>query len=249
VSEWSDRFSNEIYRGMWRFMVPWLKVPAEPPDLPAGGGSERVERFQPAPGFLSYMKFWFWILAVIIDLAILIVWIIISVANIFVGLALSPIMLIIMFLPDVIAFVAMHVRYDTTWYAMTDRAVRIRRGVWVIHETTISFENVQNVKVTQGPVQRHFGIANVVIETAGSGGAAQGKKQAFGVSNQGLIEGVADAQRIRDLILARMKASKTAGLGDEEEPERPAQQQHAAAQWTQEHVDLLREIRDALAAT
>ena len=158
ASPWSERISNELYRSLWRFMVPYLKVPAHAPDLP-GGDQEALEVFQPAEGFLLYMKFWFWIVTIIIDLSILALWIIIGVANVFVALLLSPIMIVIMFLPDVIAFVAIHVRFDTTWYAMTDRAIRMRRGVWIIHETTISFENVQNVKVTQGPVQRHFGIA------------------------------------------------------------------------------------------
>ena len=38
-----------------------------------------------------------------------------------------------------------------------------------MHETTISFENVQNVEVRQGPLQRYFGIADVVVQTAGGG--------------------------------------------------------------------------------
>ena len=50
---------------------------------------------------------------------------------------------------------------------------RIRRGIWIIHETTITFENVQNVVVQQGPLQRWYGIANVLIETAGGGGSQQ----------------------------------------------------------------------------
>jgi uncharacterized membrane protein YdbT with pleckstrin-like domain len=71
--------------------------------------------------------------------------------------------------PDVIAYVGLHLRYDTTWYVFTDRSLRIRRGIWVIHETTITFENVQNVAVAQGPVQRYFGIADVIVQTAGGG--------------------------------------------------------------------------------
>ena len=66
-----------------------------------------------------------------------------------------------MFLPDVFAYVGIHLRYDTTWYVLTDRSLRIRRGILTIHETTISFENVQNVEVRQGPLQRYFGIADV----------------------------------------------------------------------------------------
>ena len=65
---------------------------------------------------------------------------------------------------------AMHLRYDTTWYVLTNRSLRIRRGIWMIHETTITYENVQNVSVNQGPLQRIFGIADVLVQTAGGGG-------------------------------------------------------------------------------
>ena len=85
--------------------------------------------------------------------------------------------------PDVIAYVAIHLRYDTTWYVLTDRSLRIRRGIWIIHETTISFENVQNVEVRQGPLQRYFGIADVIVQTAG-GGARHSKGEAWRVARR-----------------------------------------------------------------
>ena len=89
----------------------------------------------------------------------------------------------------------------------------IRRGIWVIQETTITFENVQNVKLTQGPLQRHFGIANVMVDTAG--GSSDRKQRGGATSHQGIIEGVTqeDAARLRDLILGKLRRSATAGLG------------------------------------
>ena len=82
---------------------------------------------------------------------------------------------------------------------MSDRSLRIRRGIWVIHETTLTFENVQNVSVRQGPLQRYFGIANLLLETAG-GGQSQAGPQGMQTTaaHHGLIEGVADAQPIGD---------------------------------------------------
>jgi hypothetical protein len=44
---------------------------------------------------------------------------------------------------------------------------------------------------------------------------------------------------LRDLILARLRASRSAGLGEE-------QAMHHGAGWTPAHVAVLREIRDAL---
>jgi hypothetical protein len=129
---------------------------------------------------------------------------------------------------------------------MSERSLRIRRGIWVIHETTITFENVQNVAVRQGPIQRLFGIANVLVDTAGGGGseAQHGTRGArHAVAHRGLIEGISDAQRIRDLILRRLRRTRAAGLGDEGSTETPA---HRG--WTREHVAVLTEIRDALRA-
>src|SRR5207247_118797 len=95
-------------------------------------------------------------------------------------------------------------------------SLRIRRGIWLIHETTITFENVQNVEIRQGPLQRYFGIADVHIDTAGGGGEKHAKHgNLTSAGHRGLIEGVADAVGIRDLILARLERSKKAGLGDE----------------------------------
>ena len=158
------------------------------------------------------------------------------------GIALTPVFLAVTFLPDVVAYVAIHLRYDSTWYVLSDRSLRIRRGIWTIHETTITFENVQDVTVHQGPLQRYFGIANVVVETAGGGGGGQ---EAGVPSHTGLIEGVEDAARIRDLIMARVRQSRAAGLGDEaRETERTSHP--AAPVWTSEHVAVLREIREGL---
>lgn len=228
-----------IYRGVWRVIVDWLRVPAEPPTLPAHA-AEYIASFQPAPGFLTYLKFWFWIVLALTDIAFTGAYIAAAIALWmadlwWIAVLLFPIAAFIIVAPDVVAYIAIHLRYDTTWYVMTDRSLRIRRGIWIIHETTITFENVQNLKVQQGPLQRHYGIANLVVETAGAGGEHQGKG---GVTNRGVIEGIANAHELRDRILLRMRQSKTAGLGDE------AAASAAASTWTAQHLAVLREIRD-----
>jgi membrane protein YdbS with pleckstrin-like domain len=217
-------------------------VPREPPTLPALDG-ERIEGFRPATGYLKYLKFWFWLLLWPMDVAILVAMIVIFVANWWVGLLLLVPAAVIAIVPDVLVYVGLHLRYDTTWYVMTDRSMRLRRGIWVIHETTITFENVQNVRLRQGPVQRHFGIADVVVETAGAGSATP--KGHSIVSNQGVIEGIADAGQVRDRILQRLRRSTSAGLGDEDARlERPSLV--ATPAWTARHIALLAEIRNEL---
>lgn len=73
---------------------------------------------------------------------------------------------------------------------------------------------MQNVKVSQGSLQRFFGIANVVVEPAGGGRATQEGAQGM---HAGLIEGVSDAADIRETIMGKIRAANTSGLGDEQD--------------------------------
>ncbi|MGI9014900.1 MAG: PH domain-containing protein [Phycisphaerales bacterium] len=242
MSAYADRLSSGLYRQLWRVITPWLRVPDQPPDLPHASTDDEAavaETFKPDQGFLRYLKFWFWIVAIIIDVLILGGWIALCVNQLFIGLAVLPLVLVLMLLPDIIAFIAIHLRYDTTWYAITDRSLRIRRGIWVIRETTVTFENVQNVAVQQGPIERIFDIASVTIETAGAGGTSPS-----GVSNAARMEGLRDATRVRDLILKRLRATGSAGLGDEEAAPSGAARPPLLGL---EHIVELRAIRDHLA--
>jgi uncharacterized membrane protein YdbT with pleckstrin-like domain len=94
---------------------------------------------------------------------------------------------------------------------------------------------VQNVEVRQGPVQRYFAIADVVVQTAG-GGVSKGKRGESSLGDHaGILQGLDDAEAVRDLILERVRRTRSAGLGDE----RPS----AAVQPTAQ-LAVLREIRD-----
>jgi membrane protein YdbS with pleckstrin-like domain len=155
-----------IYRGVWGVLVRWFSVPPDPPTLPAAAG-DAPSSFRPAPGFLRYLKLGFWIWLVIINGGILIAWLAITLTAPTAGAVLLLPALLLALVPDIVFYIALHLRYDTTWYVMTQRSLRIRRGIWVLHETTITFENVQNIKIMQGPIQRYFGIADVLVETAG----------------------------------------------------------------------------------
>lgn len=238
------QMSQWMYGGVWGVLTRWFRVPQEPPKLPIRPG-ESVEAFRPDRGFLRYMLFKFWLGLLLSNGILFFGWIGVMASEPTWGLISSPLLVALLVVPDVLVYLAIHLRYDATWYVMTDRSLRIRRGIWVIRETTITFENVQNVSVTQGPLQRFLGIANLKVETAGGGQAQQGPhgEQAIG-GHHGLIEGVADPYRIRDMILARLRDSTTAGLGDEESGEHVRRSRSAG--WSGEHIAVLREIRDAV---
>ena len=240
MSQAVDNAAAKFYTGFWGILTRWFKVPQQPPSLPVHDEG-KMDSFRPAPGFLRYLKFKFWVLLILIDAVIIIPWIAVTIATPAVGLLLTPLVLAVAFLPDIIAYLAIHLRYDTTWYVMTERSLRIRRGIWVINEITITFENIQNVTIRQGPLQRFFGISDIRVHTAGGGSGAQGPNgPQAGFSHQGLLEGLADARTIRDLILNRLRHSKSAGLGDDED------QHQNEAGWTPQQVTVLTEIRDLI---
>ena len=237
MSQHVERATAWIYRGVWSILVRWFRVPDRPPTLPLPPG-ESLESFQPAPGFLRYLKFLFWFIVVIANAALLYALTIVTIVLPWLGVLLAVLLLPVAVALDMTAYLAIHLRYDSTWYVMTSRSLRVRRGIWTMHETTITFENVQNVEVRQGPVQRYFGIADVRVDTAGGGGKSAGHQGSAGAGHRGLIEGISDAHRIRDLILSRLRRSASAGLGVD------ATQGRAAPGWTAEHIAVLREIRD-----
>lgn len=246
MSRAADRACEWVYRGVWGALARRFRVPDEPPTLPARPG-EAIRSTRPAPGFLRYVKFKFWIVLLLIDGALTALWIGLLVADLTIGLVMLPVYLAVAIVPDVVAYVAIHLRYDTTWYVFTGRSLRIRRGIWTIRESTITFENVQNVAVRQGPLQRHFGIADLHVQTAGGGGGAGPHgAQAGAASHHGLIEGVADAPALRDAIMRHVTASRSAGRGDERDGA-PAASLGAPA-LTPEHRAVLREIREAARA-
>jgi membrane protein YdbS with pleckstrin-like domain len=105
--------------------------------------------------------------------------------------------------------------YEMRWYMVTDRSLRLRHGVWKISESTMSFANIQQVVVAQGPLQRLLGLADVKVKTAGGGG---GHPHQHGEDmHSGLFHSVTNAAEIRDLILERLRRFREAGLGDPDE--------------------------------
>ncbi|HSL81494.1 MAG TPA: PH domain-containing protein [Thermoanaerobaculia bacterium] len=211
----------------------WLRVPP-PPEAPAGS-PESVRRFRAAPGFYRYrLLSWglkqvgaAWGLVVGLSFVRFVPpdwffarWVFVAEA---VGVAAY-----VAQLPFTLFLVGLD--YRNRWYIVTDRSLRIREGVVRVREQTMSFANVQNLAIRQGPLQRLFGIADLKVRTAGGGGKSEGHEGAQEKDlHLGFFRGVADAEAIRDLILARLRRLAGAGLGDPDEPaEAPAPSEPAA---------------------
>jgi len=221
---------------------PLLKVSAAAPPVPHGATGVRV--FLASPRYLSYR----YLLTVLsfAPLSLPLLFMIVAFAAITtrepiptwvaVGLPALYGAGVLFFLA--LAVVSVRLDYQFHCYVATDRSLRIRQGIWEQVEATLTYANVQNVRVIQGPLERFFGIASVVVETAGGA-----KQQAGQQEPRGTLRGIENAEALRDRIMERMKASKSAGLGDPDDHEHG----HGPAL----PVEVLREIRDearALAA-
>ncbi|MDH3283893.1 MAG: PH domain-containing protein, partial [Acidobacteriota bacterium] len=64
--------------------------------------------------------------------------------------------------------------YELRWYIVTDRSLRIRYGVARIREMTMTFANIQNLSIEEGPLQRLLGIADLRVRSAGGGASEPG---------------------------------------------------------------------------
>jgi membrane protein YdbS with pleckstrin-like domain len=246
-----DRAARWMYQGIWSTLVTWFCVPHGPPSLPVRDG-DFLDRFQPDTGFMDYLKFYFWLALLAVDIPLTVGWLVLLVTAPLAGLLLAPVAWFIIVAPDIVAYIAIHLRYDSTWYIMTDRSLRLRRGIWVIREVTITFENVQNILVRRGPVQRWFGICDLVVLTAGGGvtGPKGEGGHTEGTGHRGLIEGISEAKavQLRERILKKLRGSPTAGLGDDVHVAGSGAGLPAMTGWTAAHVEVLREIRDAARA-
>ena len=123
------------------------------------------------------------------------------------------------------SWAVIRLEYDFRCYMVTDRSLRIRDGLTTVRETTLSFANVQQIRVEQGPVQRFLGLADVVVTSAGGGASpvsAPGQAKSDGAAHTARFRDVDNAEEIRHLIVERLRMVKDAGLGDRDD-------QHPAA--------------------
>lgn len=117
-----------------------------------------------------------------------------------------------------VTFLLARLDYELRWYMVTDRSLRIRHGIWTINEATMSFANIQQVVVSQGPLQRLLGLSDVKVQSAGGGGGEEDSADKSGDEmHLGLFHNVTNPAEIRDLILERLRRYRESGLGDPEE--------------------------------
>lgn len=164
----------------------------------------------------------------------------------FLGIALFLVQMLI-------TYAIVRLEFEQHWYIVTDRSLRIRTGILRLQESTMSFANLQQVEIRQGPLQRFLGLADVCVRSAGGGdpgAGAKGHGQETSL-HMGVFEGVGNAVEIRDLIIERLRRFREAGLGDPEDtrahqpaPGRGASTEGAAAELLNEARALRRAVAE-----
>ena len=66
------------------------------------------------------------------------------------------------------AFFLPALRYRATWYRVDERGLTIRRGIVWRSVTSVPKSRIQHTDVVQGPLQRQFDLATLIIHTAGT---------------------------------------------------------------------------------
>ena len=101
----------------------------------------------------------------------------------------------------VLAYVLPQAQYRRTRYRVDDHGLTIRRGIFWRSETFVPRTRVQHTDVVQGPLQRLFEIATLIVHTAGTQDASVGLS--------GLPYGA--AQPIRDFLIGGNEGDNEAG--------------------------------------
>jgi uncharacterized membrane protein YdbT with pleckstrin-like domain len=198
------------------FIERVLRIP--PPPGPPAGAHDSIRIFRGAPGFYRYQLFvWLFkqigaafglffgiaILTKIPDFPYKRVLDVVEAVGVAFYLATLP-----------FTFLMVYLDYQLRWYIVTDRSLRIREGLLKVAERTMSFANIQNISVHQGPLQRLLGIADLEVRSAGGGSPKPGQDKKHEDLHVGKFRGVDNAEEIRDAILARVRQLKDSGLGD-----------------------------------
>lgn len=208
-----------LYGWLKAIVLPLLQIESSGPHAPAGYDPHEFMRVERAdPSYLRYRLF-FWMLYALAWAGGIIA---LSAALILVHLWLAVLVVPIVVIAGAkaaILYVITRLDYEMRWYVITDRSLLIREGVWNVREITLTFANAQNVRVTQGPLQRYFGFSDVEVDTAGGGGktAEHGTRR-----HKAVLRGLANPTDVRDLILDLLRRHRTTGLGDPDDRENPA---------------------------
>lgn len=203
-------------------MAEWIKrcvlrlalVPPEPhvPD----GAPESIRAFNPGRNYYRW-RILIWLLGNGVTLAGLVVFLTIGSVS-----RLPPVVRTIWLAAGILVAVgfaitlpftyfAQRLNYEMRWYIVTDRSLRIRSGIVWVKELTMTFANIQEIRVAANPLQRLLGLADLEVHSAGGSSGPHGSSG----SHVGKFEGLDNANAIRDVLIERVRLYRDSGLGEQ----------------------------------
>ncbi len=202
---------------MSRLLLKWLRVPHEP--APPEGSPDSIKIFRAGANYyrwrlVVWVFSWFGSMVPLLLSALFVMGLHklppLARALILAGEVLFFAWLVLL-LP--FSYLMQRLNYEQRWYIVTDRSLRIRAGIWSVEELTMTFANIQDIRITSGPLQKFLGLADLEVASAG-GGSTGPKGEQIASSHIACFAGVDNAEQIRDLIQDRLRHYRDAGLGD-----------------------------------
>lgn len=190
------------------FVEPLLKLDFHPPHLPEG--SALVRTLKPCEAWLTfrYLEALFQTLGQTVGLG---VFMLVAVAKLgAMGWVLAGALGLVQLGVIAFALVTARVDYELRHYLVGDHSLRVAQGAMTRHEVTLTYANVQNLEVTQGPLERLFGFKALTVTTAGAD-----EVQGSGASlHRVSLVGLDDADAVRNLVMGMLRQHRDTGLGE-----------------------------------
>lgn len=214
-----------MYSSFRSFCERLLRIPRDPGAPPGDESTTRV--FRASPNYFKYrVVLWALHTAAVVIPIFAAAGIFLAVASLVekqphsetvLVVAISLLVLFLALLQRLLVLAVLRLDYEKRWYVVTDRSLRVREGVVTVQEMTVTFANIQNISISQGPIQRLLGVADLRVDTAGGGGEMGHSTHLHHDLHTAWFRGIDNANEVRELIQQRLRRLKDSGLGDHEE--------------------------------
>jgi membrane protein YdbS with pleckstrin-like domain len=210
-----------MYNAFRQFCERLLRIPPDPHPPPGDEASTQI--FRAAVNYYKYLLLLWALTSATTILSTLVVEVVLVTATITDKhfsewwTLIPAFLLLIMIVVAIFHLAVIRLKYEKRWYIITDRSLRVREGVIGVQEMTITFANIQNISIEQGPVQRLLAIADLRVDTAGGGGSSRQNQHGAPNLHTAWFRGIDNATEVRELIQQRLRHWKDAGLGDHED--------------------------------
>ncbi len=101
-----------------------------------------------------------------------------------------------------IVLIGLWFRYATLRYKFDADGISMRRGVFFRSEVNLTYRRIQDIHLTRNLLQRWMGLATISLQTAAGNSAAEMA-----------IEGVLQAEELRNYLYAKMRGAKNEAEG------------------------------------